>query len=85
MKYATIERTAFIRIGDGSSAKLGFTSDVPEGSVLWPLLALLFISDLASFLKSLSFFFAVDVRVVISKCRGEPSSIIKVVVDRARQ
>lgn len=56
--------TFHIRIGDRCSAELEVNGCVPQGSVLGPLLFLPFMHDLASALKSPSFFLADDVNVI---------------------
>ena len=64
-------RTFYVKVGDRCSSLVNVTSGVPQGSVLGPVLFLLFINDLASTLQSPSFIFAEDVKIVGS--RGMPT------------
>lgn len=69
MEALFTKRAFYIRIGDNCSAKLEVKGSVPRGSVLGSLLFVLFIVDLASALKSPSFFFFGDVKVVGSTAK----------------
>lgn len=40
-----LDRSQFVAIGSGRSQRITRTSDVPQWSILWPLLFLLFVND----------------------------------------
>ena len=62
-------RTFYVEVEGSRSGLKGSVSGVPQGSVLGPLLFLLYINDLVATLKSPCFMFADDVKVV-----GEPGT-----------
>ena len=57
------DRTFTVRVGDHTSEPERVTSGVPQGSVLGPLLFLVFINDLARDLQNPCFMFADDVKL----------------------
>ena len=61
-KFLT-DRTFNVRVGDHTSESELVTSGVPQGSVLGPLLFLIFINDLAQDLQNPCFMFADDVKI----------------------
>ena len=78
-------RTFHVRVGNSKSDVVNVTSGVPQGSVLGPLLFLLFINDLASTLSSPCFIFADDLKVVGSDGREVLAKDIAIVVDWAHK
>lgn len=78
---AFLTRGFYIRTEDRCSAKLDVTSGAAQGSVVGPLVFLLFTDDLALALKSPSFFFADELKVVGSIGREDLRSNIGFVLD----
>ena len=79
------DRTFSVKVGDSNSSLNPVSSGVPQGSVLGPLLFLLFINDLAIITRSPCFIFADDVKVVCSSDRAELERDIAHVVEWSRK
>ena len=57
-------RKQTVRLNDTISGELEVFSGVPQGSILWPLLFLVFINDLPSCVMSATFGYADDYKIV---------------------
>lgn len=73
-------RTFTVKVGEETSSLVQLTSGVPQGSVLGPLLFLLFINDLTESIVSPSFIFADDVKVVGANGRADLERDIEKIV-----
>ena len=62
-------RTCNVVVGDSKSKSFNVTSGVPQGSVLGPLLFLLYINDIPNSIKNDIFIFADDIKMVAKYTR----------------
>ena len=69
-------RTQYTVVDDTRSSLLGVNCGVPQGSVLGPMLFLLFINDLGSAIKHSLYKLYADDTVLYSKCTGEDNVIL---------
>ena len=58
-----------VGVGDSFSKFIDILSGVPQGSVLGPILFLIFINDLPEFIKSIILMFADDLKLIANASR----------------
>ncbi|MGL5706676.1 MAG: reverse transcriptase domain-containing protein, partial [Aeromonas sp.] len=78
-------RTYRVRVGNSLSSSAVVKSGVPQGSVLGPLLFIIYIADLANELKSTPFLFADDVKLVNNLGRDALVEDLEVVLRWSRK
>ena len=70
------QRTQFVQMGDTKSPSLDVTSGVPQGSILGPLLFIIYVMDMPSELVTTPFMFADDTKL-LSVHKSSISSILQ--------
>lgn len=63
VEFISFDRKAFVKLRSSRSRLINITSGVPQGSILGPLIFVLFINDLCSQLKSEKLLYADDLKI----------------------
>ncbi len=68
-------RKQFVKMGDAQSPSLDVTSGVPQGSILGPLLFIIYVSSLPDDISTMPFMFADDTKLLSIRKQNEDSTL----------